>query len=82
MLPFLFIIAGVLFVLYGGVATPSEASGWARRPTCSCWFPGFFLPPILLPIIIQAGFDPCWFAVVLTVNMEIGLITPPAVPAV
>ena len=47
---------------------------------------GFFLPPvavilmaapILLPIITEAGFDPYWFAVVLTVNMEIGLITPP-----
>ena len=47
---------------------------------------GFFLPPvavivmtapILLPIIIQAGFDPYWFAIVLTINMEIGLITPP-----
>ena len=33
--------------------------------------------PILLPIITQAGFDPYWFAVVLTINMEIGLITPP-----
>ena len=33
--------------------------------------------PILLPIIVQAGFDPYWFAVVLTINMEIGLITPP-----
>ena len=33
--------------------------------------------PILLPIILQAGFDPYWFAVVLTINMEIGLITPP-----
>ena len=49
-------------------------------------FAGFFLPPvavilmtapILLPIILQAGFDPIWFAVVLTINMEIGLITPP-----
>jgi TRAP-type C4-dicarboxylate transport system permease large subunit len=47
---------------------------------------GFFLPPvavilmtapILLPLITQAGFDPYWFAVVLTINMEIGLITPP-----
>jgi len=47
---------------------------------------GFFLPPvaiivmtapILLPVIEQAGFDPVWFAVVLTINMEIGLITPP-----
>jgi len=47
---------------------------------------GFFLPPvavilmaapILLPIITAAGFDPIWFAVVLTINMEIGLISPP-----
>lgn len=47
---------------------------------------GFFLPPvavilmaapILLPIVITAGFDPYWFAVVLTINMEIGLISPP-----
>jgi TRAP-type C4-dicarboxylate transport system permease large subunit len=47
---------------------------------------GFFLPPvavilmtapILLPIVTQVGFDPYWFAVVLTINMEIGLITPP-----
>ena len=47
---------------------------------------GFFLPPvavilmtapILLPIITLAGFDPYWFAVIFTINMEIGLITPP-----
>ncbi len=157
-LPFLAIIAGVLFVLYGGVATPSEASGvgallvlilvaviyrvWQPRRiwaiisesmgesvmilmiiAASALFSymlsslfvtqtvaqsiaeaevnrwvlmaminlfllvaGFFLPPvavilmtapILLPIITQAGFDPYWFAVILTINMEIGLITPP-----
>jgi C4-dicarboxylate transporter, DctM subunit len=33
--------------------------------------------PILLPIITAAGFDPIWFGVVLTINMEIGLIHPP-----
>ncbi len=33
--------------------------------------------PILLPIITVAGFDPIWFAVILTINMEIGLISPP-----
>jgi tripartite ATP-independent transporter DctM subunit len=33
--------------------------------------------PILLPIITTAGFDPIWFGVILTINMEIGLITPP-----
>ena len=47
---------------------------------------GFFLPPvavivmtapILLPIILAANFDPYWFAVILTINLEIGLITPP-----
>ncbi|WP_249694803.1 TRAP transporter large permease [Stappia sp. WLB 29] len=157
-LPFLGIIAAILYVLYGGVATPSEAAGvgalfclifvaviyrlwklslysslfrdtlkesvmimmiigaselfsfalsslfitqtiaeWISLLDVNKWvlmaiinafllFAGFFLPPvavilmtapILLPIIIQAGFDPYWFAVVLTINMEIGLITPP-----
>jgi tripartite ATP-independent transporter DctM subunit len=157
-LPFLTIIAGVLFVLYGGVATPSEAAGvgamlvlilvaviykvwqpvkiwaiisdsmkesvmilmiiaasalfsytlsslfvtqaiaeWIATLNANRWVlmgmingfllvTGFFLPPvavilmtapILLPIIQQAGFDPYWFAVVFTINMEIGLITPP-----
>ncbi len=157
-LPFLAIIVGILYVLYGGVATPSEAAGvgalfciilvvviykmwsatkvtamfrdtlkesvmimmiigaselfsftlsslfitqsiaeWIAALDVNRWvlmgiinlfllFAGFFLPPvavilmtapILLPIILQAGFDPYWFAVILTINMEIGLITPP-----
>jgi C4-dicarboxylate transporter DctM subunit len=33
--------------------------------------------PLLLPIIQGLGFDPIWFAVVMTVNLEIGLVTPP-----
>ena len=157
-LPFLLIVAGILFVLYGGVATPSEAAGvgamlclimvavvyriwsptklwrilssstresvmimmiiaaaalfsymlsslfvtqsiaqWIAAMEVNRWLllgminvfllvAGFFLPPvavilmtapILMPIVLQAGFDPYWFAVVLTINMEIGLITPP-----
>ena len=157
-LPFLTIVVVVLYVLYGGIATPSEAAGvgamfclvlvvviyraWHAGPivrmfrdtlkesvmimmiiaaselfsfTLSSLFvtqsmaqwigdldvnrwvlmalvnlfllvAGFFLPPvavilmtapILLPIVTQAGFDPYWFAVILTINMEIGLITPP-----
>lgn len=157
-LPFLVIIAGILFVLYGGVATPSEAAGvgalfvlimvaiiykvWQPKKiwavingsmkesvmimmiiAASALFAytlsslyvtqtvaefiagmdvnrwvlmaiinlfllvaGFFLPPvavivmtapILLPIIELVGFDPYWFAVIFTINMEIGLITPP-----
>jgi len=47
---------------------------------------GMFLPPVgiivmvtpvLFPLITALGFDPIWFGVLMTVNMEIGLITPP-----
>jgi tripartite ATP-independent transporter DctM subunit len=47
---------------------------------------GCFLPPvaiilivapILHPIITGLGFDPIWFGVLMTLNMEAGLITPP-----
>lgn len=157
-LPFLAIIAGVMWALYGGVATPSEAAGigalfcvtmavviyrmWRLQDlwrmfrdtlresvmilliigtailfgyTLSSLYltqslaeavaaldvnrwvlmllinilllvAGCFLPPaaiilmtapILLPIILAAGFDPIWFGVIVTINMEVGLITPP-----
>ena len=157
-LPFLAVVVGVMYVLYGGVATPSEAAGvgaalcvvmavtiyrmwnpqqwWAiLRDTTresvmilmiiaasvvfgymltslyltqtlaiaiaeldvNRWvlmglinlfllIAGCFIPPaaiilmtspILLPIIKAAGFDPVWFGVILTINMEIGLISPP-----
>ncbi len=156
--PFLLIVIGVMYVLYGGLATPSEAAG-VGAGLClllavviyRLWKPndiwlilrdttresvmiltiiaasvlfgymltslyltqtlaqgiadlhankwvlmflinifllvcGFFIPPaavilmtspILLPIITAAGFDPVWFGVILTINMEIGLIHPP-----
>lgn len=157
-LPFLAIILGVLYAMYGGVATPSETAAvgallcmviavaiyrlfspkalwlvlrdstresvmilfiiaaagvfsymlsslfitqsiaqWIGTLDVNRWvlmgainifllIAGFFLPPvavilmaapILLPIVVSAGFDPYWFAVILTINMEIGLITPP-----
>jgi C4-dicarboxylate transporter DctM subunit len=47
---------------------------------------GCFLPPVaiilmvtpvIMPGIISNGFDPIWFGIVLTINMELGLITPP-----
>jgi len=47
---------------------------------------GLFIPPaavilmvapLLLPVINGLGFDPIWFAVIMTVNLEIGLVTPP-----
>ena len=157
-LPFIAIILGVLYAMYGGLATPSETAAigallcllvaiiiyklWSPKllwnvlrdstresvmilfiiaaagvfsymlsslfitQSIAAWIgtldvnpwvlmfainiflliAGFFLPPvavilmaapILLPIVISAGFDPYWFAVILTINMEIGLITPP-----
>ena len=33
--------------------------------------------PILYPVVLHLGIDPIWFAVFLTVNMELALITPP-----
>jgi C4-dicarboxylate transporter DctM subunit len=156
--PFLAIVIGVLYVLYGGIATPSEAAGvgaafcvllavviyrmWNPKEwweilrsttresvmilmiiatsvlfsymlsslyitqtlaqgiadsgfnpwvlmlminlfllVAGCFIPpaGIILmtAPILLPIITGAGFDPVWFGVIMTINMEIGLITPP-----
>jgi tripartite ATP-independent transporter DctM subunit len=156
--PFIAIIVGVMWVLYGGVATPSEAAGvgaalcalfavviykmwrphqwwailrdtmresvmilmiiagavlfgymltslyltqtlaqaiadahvnrWALMAMINVFLLvcGFFIPPaaiilmtspILLPIITAAGFDPVWFGVILTINMEVGLIHPP-----
>ncbi|MEH6455882.1 MAG: TRAP transporter large permease [Cocleimonas sp.] len=157
-IPFLVIIAGVLYSMYGGIATPSETAAvgamlclvisiivykllnpkdlwailrdstkesvmilfiiaaagvfsymlsslfitqsiaeWISNLDINRWVlmglinvfllvAGFFLPPvavilmvapILLPVIVTAGFDPIWFAVILTINMEIGLISPP-----
>jgi tripartite ATP-independent transporter DctM subunit len=156
--PFIAIIVGVMFSLYGGVTTPSEAAGvgaalcvllavviyrmwkaddwwtilrettresvmiltiiaaatlfgymltslyltqtlaqaiadahfnrWALMGMINLFLLvcGFFIPPaaiilmtapILYPIITAAGFDPVWFGVILTINMEIGLIHPP-----
>jgi C4-dicarboxylate transporter DctM subunit len=37
----------------------------------------FITLPILYPIIIKLGFDPIWFNVVMLVNLELALITPP-----
>jgi tripartite ATP-independent transporter DctM subunit len=156
--PFVVVIVGVMYTLYGGIATPSEAAG-VGAALCvllavliyRMWSPdkwwvilrdttresvmilmiigaavlfgymltslyltqtlaqaiadmhvnrwvlmllinlfllvcGFFIPPaaiilmtapILLPIITAAGFDPVWFGVIITINMEIGLIHPP-----
>ena len=33
--------------------------------------------PILLPLILGMGYDPLWFGIVLVVNLELAVVTPP-----
>jgi C4-dicarboxylate transporter DctM subunit len=33
--------------------------------------------PIFFPIVKALGFDPVWFGIIVTINVEIGMITPP-----
>ena len=33
--------------------------------------------PIIYPVIVQLGFDPIWFGVIIVMTVELGLITPP-----
>lgn len=33
--------------------------------------------PVLFPVILQAGIDPYFFALIMVLNLCIGLITPP-----
>ncbi len=35
------------------------------------------LAPLFLPIVLELGIDPIHFGIIMTVNMEIGMITPP-----
>ena len=35
------------------------------------------LAPLFLPIVLQLNIDPIHFGIIMTVNMEIGMITPP-----
>jgi C4-dicarboxylate transporter DctM subunit len=33
--------------------------------------------PVIVPVMTQLGFDPIWFGVLFTINMEMALLTPP-----
>jgi TRAP-type C4-dicarboxylate transport system permease large subunit len=33
--------------------------------------------PVVFPLVLQMGFDPIWFGVMVTLFIEMGLITPP-----
>jgi len=42
----------------------------------------FILVPIVTPIVPLLGFDPLWFAVMVCVNLQMALMTPPMAPAI
>ncbi|MDD5008143.1 MAG: TRAP transporter large permease [Syntrophorhabdaceae bacterium] len=65
-----------------------QASRWATLVVINLILlvMGAFLPPfviilltapLLLPLIKNLGLDPIWFGVMMTINMEIGCISPP-----
>ncbi|MEW5423564.1 TRAP transporter large permease [Amorphus sp. 3PC139-8] len=35
------------------------------------------LVPIVFPVVVQLGFDPIWFGIIIVMTAELGLITPP-----
>jgi C4-dicarboxylate transporter, DctM subunit len=57
------LIINVLLLVVGCVLDPASAI--------------LVLAPILKPVIVAAGFDPVHFGVVMTVNLSIGMFTPP-----
>ena len=97
MILFIIAAAGVFSYMLSSLSITQSIATWIGTLDVNPWIlmimvnifliiAGFFLPPvavilmaapILLPIITTAGFDPIWFAVILTINMEIGLISPP-----
>ena len=42
----------------------------------------FIIVPIVSPIIPELGFDPLWFAIMVCVNLQMALMTPPMAPAI
>jgi tripartite ATP-independent transporter DctM subunit len=62
--PWLLLLAINLFLLVAGCFLPPVAII-------------LMVMPVLTPVLEAANFDLIWFAVVLTVNLEVGLITPP-----
>lgn len=59
---FLFVI-NILLLLLGCLVDPTSAI--------------LVLTPILLPMVLQLGIDPIHFGIVMTVNLSIGMFTPP-----
>jgi len=42
----------------------------------------FIMVPLIAPIVPELGFDPLWFAIMVCVNLQMALMTPPMAPAI
>ncbi len=42
----------------------------------------FIIVPLVAPIVPELGFDPVWFAIMVCVNLQMALMTPPMAPAI
>lgn len=42
----------------------------------------FIIVPLVAPIVPELGFDPLWFAIMVCVNLQMALMTPPMAPAI
>lgn len=42
----------------------------------------FILVPIVTPVMVQLGFDPLWFALMMCVALQTSFLTPPVAPAI
>ena len=71
-----------------GVITHSELSPWTVMLSINALLLvlGMFMDasaitmlavPLLFPVVTALGFDPIWFGVVVAINMELALVTPP-----
>jgi C4-dicarboxylate transporter DctM subunit len=62
--PFMIMLAiNILLLAVGCVLDPASAI--------------LVLAPILKPVVVAAGFDPVHFGIIMTVNLSIGMFTPP-----
>ena len=42
----------------------------------------YIVIPVITPIVIELGYDPVWFALIICLNFQTSLLTPPLAPAI
>ena len=74
----MFLISAVLGSIYGGIASPSQATTVCGLSALLASGSQFSLTlPITIPLVLAAGFDKIWFGVFVVIIIEMAQITPP-----